>query len=100
MGTLTCLLLAIDAVSVAKLRAQLAKKNAAAAAPKKKAGGAAPKGPQMPPGPPGMIVSPEGEVFKPEECGVDGDGNGWCSGKAVPAEWFMKPEKPEPKKAA
>lgn len=101
--TVICLLLGAEAVSVAKLRAQLAKKNAAAAAgPKKKAGGgaAAPKGPPMPPCEPGMVCSPEGEVFKPEECGVDGDGNGWCSGKAVPAEWFMKPEKPEPKKAA
>ena len=44
----------------------------------------------MPKGPPGMIVAPSGAVFKPEECGVDGDGNGWCSGESVPAEWFMK----------
>ena len=47
-------------------------------------------GPPMPKGPPGMIVAPSGAVFKPEECGVDGDGNGWCSGESVPAEWFMK----------
>merc|ERR1711937_879696 len=49
-----------------------------------------------------MIVAPSGAVFKPEECGVDGDGNGWCSGESVPAEWFMKEEEPPspPKKPA
>ena len=54
----------------------------------------------MPKGPPGMIVAPSGAVFKPEECGVDGNGNGWCAGEAVPAEWFMKEPEPAPPKPA
>ena len=43
-----------------------------------------------PAGPPGVIVAPSGAVYKPEECGMDGNGNGWCAGEAVPAEAFMK----------
>ena len=36
------------------------------------------------------LVAPSGAVYKPEECGMDGNGNGWCAGEAVPAEFFMK----------
>ena len=49
-------------------------------------------GSKMASGPPGMIVAPSGAVYKPEECGMDGNGNGWCAGEAVPAEFFMKDE--------
>ena len=49
--------------------------------------------PQMADGPPGMIVAPSGAVYKPEECGMDGNGDGWCAGEAVPAEYFIEKEK-------
>ena len=42
------------------------------------------------------IIAPSGNKFKPEECGVDGNGNGWCAGEAVPPKLFMKPEPPPP----
>ncbi|CAG5107958.1 Oidioi.mRNA.OKI2018_I69.chr1.g3571.t1.cds [Oikopleura dioica] len=58
------------------------------------------KGPACPPG----LVCYGGEQYKPEECGVDGDNNGWCKGASVPPELFMQPEppkkKPPPKAAA
>ena len=49
--------------------------------------------PQMAEGPPGMIVAPSGAVYKPEECGMDGNGDGWCAGESVPAEYFIEKEK-------
>ena len=49
--------------------------------------------PKMADGPPGMIVAPSGAVYKPEECGMDGNGDGWCAGEAVPAEYFIEKEK-------
>ena len=49
--------------------------------------------PQRADGPPGMIVAPSGAVYKPEECGMDGNGDGWCAGEAVPAEYFIEKEK-------
>ena len=49
--------------------------------------------PQMADGPPGMIVAPSGAVYKPEECGMDGNGDGWCAGESVPAEYFIEKEK-------
>lgn len=90
----------IEGVSIAQLRSAVAnRKKGPPAAKKGGGGGGAPSGPKMPKGPPGMIISPLGSVFKPEECGVDGNGNGWCSGEAVPAEWFMSPEELNPKPA-
>merc|ERR1712176_1104415 len=44
----------------------------------------------------GWVVAPSGKKYKPEECGVDGNGNGWCAGEAVPPKLFMKPEPPPP----
>ena len=49
--------------------------------------------PKMADGPPGMIVAPSGAVYKPEECGMDGNGDGWCAGESVPAEYFIDKEK-------
>lgn len=54
--------------------------------------------PQMAEGPPGTIVAPSGAVYKPEECGMDGNGDGWCAGEAVPAEFFIEKEKVKKKK--
>ena len=48
--------------------------------------------------PDGMILSDSGNLYKPEECGVDGNGNGWCAGESVDPKLFMQPEpKPQPK---
>ncbi|CBY24099.1 unnamed protein product [Oikopleura dioica] len=57
------------------------------------------KGPACPAG----LICYGGEQYKPEECGVDGDNNGWCKGASVPPELFMQPEpkkKPAPKASA